>query len=482
MTTLLAITLSALAVREAIAEQEAQAAKLHAGVAAVDVSPTQFPLNMPGGFRGNLAEKNYDPFHSRAIVLSDGETTIAMVVVDNLGVEPEVIQSAKEIAAEETGIPTEKMMVSSTHTHSGPSSGGGNEREKAYQQQLREGIAESIVQAHEDLQPAALGAASHPLPDEVFNRRWYLKPGRMPLNPFGEMDIVKMNPPRSPDVLDRPAGPTDPDVSVISIEKANGRPLGLFANYSLHYVGAIPRGQMSADYFGEFARLMPVRLRAGEDFVAMMSNGTSGDINNIPFGVTRPPREPFEQVSIVARKTADAAWFAVEKIDRYQRDLTIDMREREITLRHRRPSPALLKRAKEILEMKDPEQIEKLPRLAQIYARRTVRMAELPSDTVTVKLQAIRIGDIAICAIPFETFVEIGLDLKDRSPMEQTIVVGLANGRYGYLPTPRQHRLGGYETWLGTNKVQKDASEILVRNLMEMLEEVSGVGRVKSEG
>src|SRR6056297_467712 len=100
LTTLLAITLSALAVREAIAEQEAQAAKLHAGVAAVDVSPTQFPLNMPGGFRGNLAEKNYDPFHSRAIVLSDGETTIAMVVVDNLGVEPEVIQSAKEIAAE----------------------------------------------------------------------------------------------------------------------------------------------------------------------------------------------------------------------------------------------------------------------------------------------------------------------------------------------------------------------------------------------
>ena len=48
----------------------------------------------------------------------------------------------------------------------------------------------------------------------------------------------------------------------------------------------------------------------------------------------------------------------------------------------------------------------------------------------------------------------------------------LANGAYGYLPTPQQHELGGYETWLGTNKVQLDASEILVGNLLEMLDEL----------
>jgi hypothetical protein len=50
------------------------------------------------------------------------------------------------------------------------------------------------------------------------------------------------------------------------------------------------------------------------DFVAMMSNGASGDINNIPFLVNRPPREPFEQIRIVAQKAADAAWFARGKI------------------------------------------------------------------------------------------------------------------------------------------------------------------------
>jgi hypothetical protein len=89
-----------------------------------------------------------------------------------------------------------------------------------------------------------------------------------------------------------------------------------------------------------------------------------------------------------------------------------------------------------------------------------------------VILQAIRIGDFAVCGIPFETFAEIGLELKHRSPFPRTMVIGLANARHGYLPTPEQHRLGGYETWLGTNVVQEDASVIIVKNLLAMLGEL----------
>ena len=88
-------------------------------------------------------------------------------------------------------------------------------------------------------------------------------------------------------------------------------------------------------------------------------------------------------------------------------------------------------------------------------------------------LQALRIGDLAVCAIPFETFAEIGLDLKRRSPFPRTMVIGIANGSYGYLPTPEQHQLGGYETWLGTNRVQEDASVILTDQLLEMLAELA---------
>ena len=128
-----------------------------------------------------------------------------------------------------------------------------------------------------------------------------------------------------------------------------------------------------------------------------------------------------------------------------------------------------------MLEVKDAAAIANLPRLAQNYARNVVRAAERKEDTLTVQLQAIRIGDLAVCGSPFETFVEIGLELKDRSPFSKTMVIGLANGRHGYLPTPAQHRLGGYETWLGTNQVQEDTSVILTDNLLEMLAELKKV-------
>lgn len=444
---------------------------LRAGAAAVDITPTEFPLNMPGGHNANLARSAHDPLHSRALVLDDGRIKIALLVVDSLGVSPEVIDEAKALASGRTGMPTNTMLVSSTHTHSGPSSNprAGSPGAVAYRTVIVEGIAESIVKAHAALRPAAIGAAAHPLPEEVFNRRWYLKPGKMPLNPYGRLDIVKMNPGTNPDVLDRPAGPTDPDITVISVQDANRRPLALFANYSLHYVGAIPPSQVSADYFGEFSRIMPARLRADGNFVAMMSNGTSGDINNIPFGVVRPPRAPFEQARIVAQKAADTAWFAHRKIAEHRSDVRLGMLQREITLKYRRPTAEQVAEARAVLALKDPAAIAKLPRLAQNYARRTVNAAERTEDTLTVKIQAIRIGDLAVCGFPFETFAEIGLEMKKRSPFPQTMVIGLANGRHGYLPTPEQHRLGGYETWLGTNVVQEDASVILTKNLLEML-------------
>lgn len=450
-------------------------AVLRAGAAAVDITPKQFPLNMPGGFSANMAESAHDPLHARALVLDDGTTTLAMVVVDNLGAGPEVLDEVKAIASEKTGIPVEKMLISSTHSHSAAPLNTRSEPAAAYRKLFIEGVADSVIKAHAALRPAAIGAGAHPLPEEVFNRRWYLKPGKMPLNPYGKLDTVKMNPGTSPDVLDRPAGPTDPAITILSVQDARRKPVALFANYSLHYVGGAPQGQISADYFGEFARLMPARLRGDENFVAMMSNGTSGDINNIPFGITRPPREPFEQIRLVAGKAADTAWLAHRNIQQHRSDARLGMLQREITLKYRRPTAEQVAEAKTVVAIKDKEAIEKLPRLAQNYARSTITAAERPEETITVKIQAIRIGDLAVCGIPFETFVETGLDLKKRSPFPQTMVIGLANGRHGYLPTPEQHELGGYETWLGTNVVQEDASVILTNNLLEMLSALAQV-------
>ena len=80
-----------------------------------------------------------------------------------------------------------------------------------------------------------------------------------------------------------------------------------------------------------------------------------------------------------------------------------------------------------------------------------------------------------VAAMSFEVFAEIGLELKQRSPIRPLMNISIANGSHGYLPTPEQHRLGGYETWIGVNQVELDASVKMVDALIEML------GALKSE-
>ncbi len=197
---------------------------------------------------------------------------------------------------------------------------------------------------------------------------------------------------------------------------------------------------------------MPSRVRGDESFVAMMSNGTSGDINNIPFGVTRPPREPFEQIRIVAQKGRR------HRVARAAEDREASLRRpprHDPARGHAEVSPAHAPSRSRRRRPCSPSRT-RTPSRSCRASRRTTPAAPSPPPSARrtrspCRLQAIRIGDLAVCGIPFETFVEIGLDLKKRSPFPQTMVIGLANGRHGYLPTPEQHKLGGYETWLGTN-------------------------------
>ena len=83
--------------------------------------------------------------------------------------------------------------------------------------------------------------------------------------------------------------------------------------------------------------------------------------------------------------------------------------------------------------------------------------------------QTMRIGDLSIAAIPCEVFAEIGLDIKAKSPFKPTFTIELANGYNGYLPTPEQHKLGGYETWRARSSyLEVDASTRIAKAVMEL--------------
>jgi len=90
-------------------------------------------------------------------------------------------------------------------------------------------------------------------------------------------------------------------------------------------------------------------------------------------------------------------------------------------------------------------------------------------DSIDAVWQAFRIGDMGISTIPVEVFVEIGLELKARNPLPKSFTISLANGSYGCLPTAKHFEYGGYETWMGTNKVEREASRKIVDTLLESL-------------
>src|SRR5690606_11352897 len=106
--------------------------------------------------------------------------------------------------------------------------------------------------------------------------------------------------------LVEPAGPTDPTVSFVAFREPDGRLVSLLAAYSLHYVGGVRGPVISADYYGVFCEHLKSLVDgpptpADAPFVAMMANGTSGDINNNNYAEKAEPRAPYEQMTLVGR-------------------------------------------------------------------------------------------------------------------------------------------------------------------------------------
>ena len=444
-----------------------------AGAATNNISPW-LGLSINGGMRDHKAEHVHDELHARALVLDDGKTRLAIVVADSCMIPREVVAEAKARIRERSGIEPDHVLISATHAHSCPAAAGvfQSDADESYRKFLATRIADAVQRGINNLAPARIGWGVGKNDRQVFNRRWKMKPGTIPADPFGKTtDQVEMNPPGGSPNLIEPAGPIDPEVSVVSVQSTDGRPMALLANYSLHYVGGVGSNHASADYFGVFADRVRERLEADRldpPFVAMMTNGTSGDINNVNFREPRKPPPPYAQIRIVADDLAEEA-VRVAKAIEYQDRVSLDARAADLTLGVRMPSKEDVERAEALLSRaKGPD----LRAVEEIYARETVLLSKSP-DKVTATVQAIRIGTLGIVAIPCEVFVEIGLDLKARSPFRPTFTIELANGYNGYLPTRAQHALGGYETWRARSSyLEVDAAAKITDKLLALLGEL----------
>lgn len=470
---LLTLLTFGLALYAQIASHETLAAeapkRFQAGAATSNITPW-LGVSINGGMRDRTAVHIHDELYARCLVLDDGQTQMAIVVVDSCMVPREIFDTAKHTLYEQTGLPLNHILMSATHTHSAPTVVPifQSEADELYKQFLTRRIADGVRRALNNLAPAKIGWGVGQVSDQVFNRRWKMKAGTIPPNPFGEIDQVRMNPPAgSPDLIE-PAGPTDPNLSIVSVQSLNDQPIALLANYSLHYVGGTKRGSISADYFGKFANRVKAMLGAevsDPPFVGIMSNGTSGNINNINFRRERKAQPPYEQMRRVANIVAAEA-FRVSQTIEHQEWVALGVKQTEIELDVRLPSKEEIERAQRIiLDAKGPAMQSR----EEIYARETLLLAEYPGK-VSLILQALRMGDLVIAAIPCEVFVEIGLEIRERSPFQTTFTISLANGYNGYLPTVEHHRLGGYETWRARSSyLEVEAAPKIIETLVNLL-------------
>lgn len=460
-----------------LAAQETKKPRFRAGAATSNITPPLGSLII-GGFAPYPATHIHDELHARCLVLDDGSKKLVFVVCDLLGLARLVSDEARALISKDLGIPADNVLICGTHTHSAASALGKDARvidamADEYQRFVVGRIVDGVKRASNLLRPAQIGWGSVEVPEHVFNRRWFLKEGTMPPNPFGKLDKVKMNPPGGSKDLLKPAGPTDPTVAFLALREPGDKPIAVFTTYSLHYVGGEGPGHISADYFGAYCEALTNLIKADRQsppFVAMLSNGTSGDINNINFVKPRGRQQPYEQIQYVANDVAGKVHEALGKIE-FRDHVTLDARYREPEIGTRRPDEELVAWAKKTIAA-GPSKTKGRVDLSVVYAERTLRMAQYP-EKLKIPLQVFRIGDVALGTMPCEIFCEIGLEFKKRSPLQPAWLVSLAHGYYGYLPTPRHHELGGYETWLGTNRLEVQASDKMLKELLVMVGELA---------
>ncbi len=449
-----------------------------AGAHAVDVTPTNFPVIINGGFFAVLANQASDRLHARCLVLDDGETRVGLCVLDSCLIPREFADRAKVEIQKATGLLPERVMISATHSHSAPSlmAAHGADEDPVYPAYLLPRLVDGFRQAVSNLAPARVGWAKVPAPEYTHTRVWIRRPDRVEADPFGVRLVrANMHPGYENPAVIAPSGPSDPDLSLLAVQALDGRPVAVLANYSMHYHGGVQ--PVSADYYGRFADRLAERLvgQGGaaanamtRPFVGIMSQGTSGDQQWMDYGRA--------QTNVTTDAYAAAlAGLAQEAYQRIEwRDWApLVMQDRDLPLPTRQPSAERLAWARGVVEAFRGRAPKTQP---EIYAREQIWLHEHPVRPV--KLQALRVGDLGLAMVSAEVFAISGLKVKTQSPLPSTFLIELANGEDGYIPPPEHHVLGSYNTWAcRTACLEVDAENKIVDRLLGMLEEVSGQPR-----
>jgi neutral ceramidase len=438
------------------------------GLAEIDITPP-IGYRLAGYYDERFSTGVHDPLQAKAIILQQSDKKIAMVFCDLVGLSLHVTTNARAIASRKTGIPVTNIVMAATHSHTGPlfddirrdyfhetaiAQTGEDAHEAIYYPQfLTDQLVKVVSEANAKLKPAEVDEGITTQPGLPFNRRYYMKNGRVAFNP-GQLN---------PNIVG-PAGPVDSDVSILMVKDAQQhKPVGGLTVFAMH-ADTTGGTEISADYPNYIQQTL--RNAFGQNYISAFGAGTCGDINHINVKVKEKDVKGFA----VSEKLGTMIG---ETVIHYAPDLraiehpSLAVRDRMLTLPLQEATPDEVTAAKALMPHLDDTNVD-------FYAKvRAVKAVDLAArgKTWPMEIQVFRLDkDTAVVFLPAEIFVEFGLAIKKASPFRQTFVIALANDRPSYMPTLKAFKEGSYEVM--NSRLAAGGGEALTQTAIQLLNEL----------
>jgi len=395
-----------------------------------------------------------DDLYCRVLYLNDGETGIAIVSLDLLGVDAALLKAIRQAVKDTTGLPHTHLMLTATHNHSAPITldcGMDEHRNREWEDDLIGKIAECVWQAMQNLQNVTLSVAQEKVQIGV-NRR------------VSVMGRTRM--------LANPHAPIAPYVDVLSVNRDDGTPMAVLFSHTAHPVTVHTAStQFNADYPGYAVHTIQEAL--GKDILPMFAQGCAGDINVVSLagGLDEAKRLGGLLGQAVVKAVSNAKPIPTETIGIFNRFATLpfDVLSDNII-------EALSQRIQESQQALSKLDVDERTHMNQQQLVDWIDHVRNAPDGLWFQVQGVALGEhLIMIAMPHEPFVAYQLHIKKTSPTQHTMVFGYANGCNGYVPTAEAFYLGGYEVdgapkLFGLPRLHPDSEQIIYDAIDDIFE------------
>ncbi len=456
---------------------------MRAGFGKTELNPP-LGLQMLGMPDTPRAEGVVWPLHGRVMVLEVIDTLVALVSLDLIGLNSDTVAEWRAAISEVSGVPAAHILIGCSHTHRAPSPFRGatddSEQAMAFLSEARDRVATAAAEAVASLQPAELLSGAAQAPGVGFNRR--------PMYANGEVGTHGW--PWLPDFSGMEDTP-DETVRVLMARTPDGAPLGGVIDFSCHPTAMGHDPVYSADYPGVLTEAMEARRGGIWGFLL----GAAGDTST-PDPSSRDDESGFgiEHTTRMGEALAEAADRAIASA-RHEPAHAIAVATTHVVVRQRLATPELVELASWYLEER-PEDLDELEFTRRLYghdftfadgkqvgnerhAQEMLRMWEWQQGPDAqlieqLEVQVIALGDTAIVALPGEIFTEFGRRIIAASPFASTMIVSIANGSHGYIPTKTAFSHGGYEPRFALpSRLEERAGDLLADAAIELLRQLA---------